>query len=72
MKVALGWADKAIEANPKAYWAVLLKAKIQVKLKNVTGATASANKVITMAKEDKNDDYVKMAEKLIADTKVKK
>ena len=71
MKQALEWADKAVAANPKAYWVVLLKAKIQVKLKDNKGASATAAQVVTLAKEDQNDDYVKMAEKIIADAKGK-
>ena len=69
MKQALVWANKAVENNPKAYWSFLLKAKIEAKLNDKAASTASANKVITLAKEDGNDDYVKMAEKLIAENK---
>jgi tetratricopeptide (TPR) repeat protein len=69
LKQALTWADKAIEQNPKAYWVVMLKAKIQAKSKDNKSAIATAEQVIALAKEDKNDDYVKMAEKLIAEAK---
>lgn len=69
LKQALTWADKAIEQNPKAYWVVLLKAKIQAKLKDNKAVITTAEQVITLAKEDKNDDYVKMAEKLITEAK---
>ena len=71
MKQALVWINKAIEVNAKAYWAVMLKAKIQVKLKDVAGANVSAQKVITMAKADNDDAFVKQAQQLIADTKKK-
>lgn len=63
------WADKAIEANPKAFWIVLLKAKIQTKQNDKKGAIATAEKVIALATEAKNDDYVAMAKKLIAENK---
>lgn len=63
---ATEWVDKAIAGNPKAFWMVMLKAKIQVKQKDKKGAVASAEKVITLATEAKNDDYVAMAKKLIA------
>lgn len=63
------WVDKAITANPKAYWIVLLKAKIQVKLNDKKGAVATAEKVVTLATEAKNDDYVAQAQKLIAENK---
>ncbi|MDI1353543.1 MAG: DUF2911 domain-containing protein [bacterium] len=67
--IAGTWVDKAIAGNPKAYWMVLLKAKIQAKQKDKKGAIATAEQVIVLAKEDKNDDYVKQAEKLIAENK---
>jgi len=66
---ALEWVTKAFDKNPKAFWILQLKAKIEYKLKNYDAAIASAEKVITLAKEAKNDDYVTMAEKLIADAK---
>ena len=69
LKQALEWAEKAMKANPKAYWVVLLKAKIQIKLNDKKGAIATANLVITMATADKDDSYVKQAEKLIASAK---
>ncbi len=59
------WADKAMEANPKAYWIVLLKAKIQLKAGDKKGAAVTAQQVITLAKEDKNEDYVKMGQEVI-------
>lgn len=68
---ALEWANKAIEQNPKAFYMVHLKAKIQVKLKDYKGAIATAQQSIALAKEAKNDDYVAMNEKLIAEAKGK-
>jgi hypothetical protein len=69
LKQALEWVDKSITTNPKAYWMVLLKAKIQLKLNDKKGAIATANKVILMATEDKDDAYINQAEKLIASAK---
>ena len=66
---ALSWADKAIENNPKAFWIMHLKAKIQAKLGDKVAATATAMKSIDSAKEAKNDDYVALNEKLIASMK---
>ncbi len=63
------WADKAIEANPKAYWIVLLKAKIQLKAGDKKAAAITAQQVITLAKEDKNEDYVKMGQEVIDSAK---
>ena len=65
MNTALGWANKAIEAQPKAYWIVHLKAKIQAKMGDKVNAKATALKGIELAKEGKNDDYVALNEKLI-------
>jgi len=69
LKQALEWTEKAIVANPKAYWVVLLKAKIQLKLNDKKGVIATANQVIVMATADKDDSFVKQAEKLIASAK---
>ena len=63
------WIEKAIASNPKAFWMVMLKAKIQVKQKDTKGAVATAEQVIAIATEAKNDDYVAMAKKLIAENK---
>ena len=69
LNLASEWVDKAIAQNPKAFWMVMLKAKIQVKLKDTAGAITSANTVVTLATEAKNDDYVAQANKLIAENK---
>ena len=71
LKLALDWVNKAIEQNPKGFWMVMLKAKIQLKLKDNAAAISSAEQVIALAKEAQNDDYVKQGEKLIADAKKK-
>ena len=65
LNTALTWVNKATEQNPKAYWYVLLKAKIENKLNDTAAAIVSANKVIALATEGKNADYVKMAEDMI-------
>ena len=69
LKLALEWADKAASQNPKAYWVLLLKAKIQAKSNDKKGAAATAAQVVTLAKEDQDDAYVKMAEQIITDSK---
>lgn len=66
---ALTWAGKAVEQNPKAYYVAHLKAKIQLKLKDYKGAIATAETSIALAKDAKNDDYVRMNEKLIEEAK---
>lgn len=69
LKQALEWIDKAIAQNPKAFWLLMTKAKIQAKQGDKKAAVATAQQVITIAKEAKNDDYVRMAEKLISENK---
>jgi hypothetical protein len=68
---ALIWVNKAVEQNPKAFWVLMLKARIQLKLKDNASATASAEQVVTLATEAKNEDYVKMGNELIATAKKK-
>ncbi|MBA2610555.1 MAG: DUF2911 domain-containing protein [Bacteroidetes bacterium] len=69
LKLANEWTDKAFAANPKAYWVLMLKAKIQVKLKDSKGAVATAQKALALATEDKDDSYIAQANKLIAENK---
>lgn len=69
LKLAAEWVDKAIANNPKAYWVVLLKAKIQYKAKDLKGASATAEQAKALAAADQDDTYVKHAEKIIADCK---
>jgi tetratricopeptide (TPR) repeat protein len=71
LKLAAEWIDKAVANNPKAYWVVLLKAKILFKAKDLKGAQAAAEQSKALATEDKDDAYVKMADKIIADCKKK-
>lgn len=66
---ALGWINKSLELEPKAYWAMYVKAKIQLKLKDNQGALATAGKVITLAKEDKSEEYISLGEKVVAAAK---
>lgn len=66
---ALVYVDKAISANPKAYWLLLLKGKVQKELGDKKGAIASAEACKKIATEEKNDDYVRNANELIASIK---
>jgi DUF2911 family protein len=66
---ALEWANIAVENNPDAYWMSHLKAKIQLKMKDYAGAIKSAEMSMAKATADKNDDYVKLNEKLLAEAK---
>ncbi|MBK7434360.1 MAG: DUF2911 domain-containing protein [Chitinophagaceae bacterium] len=62
---ALEYCTKACEENEKAFWIWLYKARIQKDMGDKEGARASANKSLELAKEAKNDDYVKMNEELL-------
>ena len=63
------WINKAVENNPKAYWVLHTKAKIEYKLKNYPEATKAAEQSLALAKESSDNSYIKMNEKLIADVK---
>ena len=69
MNKALEWINKAIETNPKAFWMYNLKSKIEFKLKSYDAAVASAEKVVELAKEAKNEDYIKMGQEMIEKAK---
>lgn len=62
---ALDNCNKAIELAVKPYWMWLYKAKIQKEMGDKAGAKISAKKSLELAKEAKNDDYVKMNEELL-------
>ena len=62
---AVSWFDKAIDQNPKAFWVYHQKANALAKLGKKADAKAAAQKSMELAKEQKNDDYVQMNEKLI-------
>lgn len=63
---ALTWVNKAIETNKEAFWMYMLKARIHAKQGDKTAAKAAATSTIELATKAKNDDYVKMANDLIA------
>ena len=66
---ALTNVDKAIDANKKAFWLYLLKAKIQKELGNNTASKEAAQTCITIATEAKNAAYVSQANDLIKSLK---
>lgn len=63
---AVAWFDKAIEQNANAYWVYHQKANALAKLGKKSEAKTTAQKSMELAKTAKNDDYVKLNEKLIA------
>jgi hypothetical protein len=66
---ALENVTKATEANPKAYYMFLYKARIQKEMGDVAGALATSQTSLALSKEAKNEDYVRMNEKLQKDLK---
>ncbi len=62
---ALDWFNKAADQNPQAFWVLHQKANCLAKLGKKAEAIATAQKSIAIAKEAKNDDYVKLNEDLI-------
>lgn len=66
---AVTWFDKALEQNPQAYWVYHQKANALAKLGKKEEAKQTAAKSMQLAKDQKNDDYVKLNEKLIASLK---
>lgn len=66
---AVMWFDKGIEQNPKAYYMYYQKALALSKLGKKTEAKVTAQKSMDLARELKNDDYVLLNEKLLAELK---
>jgi hypothetical protein len=66
---AIKWFDKAIEQNPKGFWIYHQKANALVKMGKKDEARLMAQKSMDVAREEKNDDYVRLNEKLLANLK---
>jgi Protein of unknown function (DUF2911) len=66
---ALVWFDKAVEAQPTAFWIHHQRANCLAKLDKKEDAKKAAEKSKELAAAAKNDDYVKLNEKLLADLK---
>ena len=64
---ALVWFDKAVELQPTAFWMHHQRANCLAKLGKKDEAKAAAEKSKELATTAKNDDYVKLNEKLIAE-----
>ena len=71
LKQALAWSEKAIEQN-NAFYVVHLKAKIQMKMKDYSGAIETAKESRRLAQEAQNEDYVRMNDKIIADARARR
>jgi len=66
---ALEWITAAEKANPKAFYIKPWKARIQLKMGDKAGAVATATEGIAIAKEQKNDEYVRLNEAIIKQAK---
>jgi len=64
---ALSWFDKAVEINPSAFWIHHQRANCLAKLGKKAEAKTAAEKSKELAAAAKNDDYVKLNEKLLAE-----
>lgn len=64
---ALEWFNKAIEQQPSAYFIYHQKANCLAKLGKKEEAIATAKKSMELAKAAKNEDYVRLNEKLLAE-----
>lgn len=61
---ALENVTKATEENPKAFYMFLYKARIEKEMGKTAAAMETSKTSLALSKEAKNDDYVKMNEKL--------
>ena len=69
LNTALGWFDKPVEAQPTAYWIQHQRANCLAKLGKKAEAKMAAEKSKELAAAAKNDDYVKLNEKLLKELK---
>jgi Protein of unknown function (DUF2911)/Tetratricopeptide repeat len=69
LKQALTWFDKAVEQNPNAFWIHHQRANALAKLGRKEEAKAAAMKSMDLAKQQNNNDYVSLNEKLIVSLK---
>ena len=59
---ALENISNAVKENPKAYYMWLYKAKIEKEMGNKAAAKISSQTSLSLATEQKNDDYIKLNE----------
>lgn len=57
---AIEYAGKAVTENPKAFWIWLYKARMEKDAGKTAAALASSQQSLALAREAKNDDYIKM------------
>lgn len=66
---ALAWINKSIEMDNEKFWVLRTKSLIQADLGDKKGAIATATRSLELARQEKNDDYIKMNEESIAEWK---
>ncbi|HEX4875634.1 MAG TPA: DUF2911 domain-containing protein [Chitinophagaceae bacterium] len=68
---ALVWINQAITATPKGYWIYYQKAKIYYAMGEYSRAITTATQSRQISEEQKNTDYIKYNDQLIADAQTK-
>lgn len=66
LKQALAWVDEALKGM-ETFWMLHQKAKIQAALKDYKGAIETAKKSKELSIKEKNDDYIALNDKAIAE-----
>lgn len=66
---ALEWVSEAEKTDAKAPWYKVWKARIQLKMGDKKGALQTATQGLAIAKEIKNDEYTKLSQEIIDQTK---
>jgi hypothetical protein len=66
IKQAVTWLEKAAEQQPTAFWVHHQKANALAKIGRKEDAKKAAQKSMELAKQQNNQDYVRLNEKLIA------
>lgn len=62
---ALDWLNKAEEEAPKATYIKYWKALVQIEAGDKTGAMATAQKGLEIAKQENNDEYVRLNQQVL-------
>lgn len=69
LNTALKWMNEAEKAAPTAPHIKLWKGRIQLKMSDYAGAQATAQAGIDFAKEQKNEEYIRLNAQLLTDIK---
>jgi len=69
LNMALDWFNKAADAQPEAYWIQHQRANCLARLGKKEEARSAAQKSKELAITAKNDDYVRLNDKLLAQLK---